>query len=154
MTPLKKAVHLMSGTISPQRSRVTIYWRVWLAIVAFALLLRFTVFLRASSDQRFSLAITYALCTWVPVMILNVVEGRRLMVYLKSHHRQKWEELTYVPGFGSGGQNSFRAVPWLYSPDDLGDPAVAIMKADHRRFIRLMLTVFFSFLVLMPLLGA
>ena len=127
---------------------------MWFAIVALALGLRFTVFLSLSSDQRFALGITYALCTWLPLMVLNVIEGCRLMSYLKDHHRQKWEELTYVPGFGSGGGNRFRTIPWLYSSDDLGDPAVAIMKTDHRRFIRLMLTVFFSYLILMPALIA
>ena len=135
-------------------SHIRIYWRVWLGMVALALGLRFTLFLGVGAEQRFSLPIIYAVCTWLPAMALNAIEGRRLMSYLKSHHRQKWEELTYVPGFGSGGRNSFRTIPWLYSGDDLGDPSVANMKTEHRRFIRLMLTVFFSYLILMPVLGA
>ena len=143
----------MSNTGIQQTSRITIYWRVWLGIVAFALVLRFTVFLGVSSDRRFSLGMTYALCTWLPLMVLNVIEGHRLMSYLKSNHPQKWEELTYVPGFGSGGSNSFRTLPWLYSSGDLGDPALEIMKREHRRFIRLLLTVFFSYLVLIPVLS-
>ena len=35
--------------------------------------------------------------------ILNMIEGARLMRYLREHHHEKWKELTYVPGFGSGG---------------------------------------------------
>jgi len=70
------------------------------------------------------------------------------------HHHQKWEELTYIPGFGSGNINGFRTRRWLYSSDDLGDPILAIIKSDGRRFIRFMMTVFFSYLVLMPLLSA
>ncbi len=144
----------MNSTSNQQTSRISTYWRVWLCIVAFALVLRFTVFIGVTSDQRFSLGITYALCTWLPLMVLNVIEGRRLMSYLNNHHHQKWDELTYLPGFGSGWHNGFRTLPWLYSSDDLGDPVVAIMKTDHRRFIRFVLIVFFSYLVLIPILIA
>jgi len=70
------------------------------------------------------------------------------------HHHQKWEELTCIPGCGSGNINGFRTRGWLYSSDDLGDLILAIIKSDGRRFIRFMMTVFFSYLVLMPLLSA
>jgi hypothetical protein len=76
-----------------------------------------------------------------------------LFQYLKTHHYKKWEELTYVPGFGPGGRNGFRSLPWLYSADDLSDPAVAALKTEHRAFVRFVLTVFFSYLLILPLLS-
>jgi hypothetical protein len=53
---------------------------------------------------------------------------------------------------GPGGQNSVRFLPWLYSRDDLGDPVVASLKQEHRDFLRWWLTVFVSYLVVLPVL--
>ena len=142
----------MNTVIVHHASRIRIYWSAWLAVVALALLLRFTVFLGASSNNLFALASVYAVSTWLSVMVLNVVEGRRLSSYLREHHPQKWAWLTYVPGLGSGMHNGFRTLRWLYSADDLDDPVVAGIKKEHRRFIKWMLTVFFSYIVVMPVL--
>lgn len=142
----------MNTVVAHHTSRIRIYWCAWLAVVALALLLRFTVFLGASSDSLFALASVYGVSTWLSVMALNMIEGRRLMSYLRVHHPQKWGQLTYVPGLGSGMSNGFRTLPWLYSADDLGDPVVARMKREHRSFIKWMLTVFFSYIVVMPVL--
>jgi len=122
-------------------------------ILLCALTLRLTVFFDTLSGKGWNLSIVYLLATWLPIMALNIIEGRKLMEYLKMHHRQKWEELTYVPFFGPGGHNGFRTIPWLYSSDDLGDPAVAALKAQRRGFIRFVLTVFFSYLIFLPLLS-
>lgn len=121
-----------------------------MACVGLVLGARFTVL--AESGDRFIFAMAYMLGTWIPTMILNVIEGQRLMTYLKTNHHEKWSELTYVPGFGSGCVNSFRTLPWLYSWDDLGDSQLASLKRQHRDFIRWMLTVLVSYLVLVPVL--
>jgi hypothetical protein len=131
-------------------ARIRAYWCVWLVCVVLALALRFSLF--AHSNNRFTFEMAYMIGTWLPIMVLNFIEGQRLMSYLKSNHHEKWSELTYVPGFGSGGVNSFRTLPWLYSRDDLGDPAVASLKQQHRDFIRWTLTVFLSYVVLVPVL--
>jgi hypothetical protein len=142
----------MSAIVVQHTSMIRIYWCAWLAVVALAFLLRFTVFLGASSDRLFGFASVYAVSTWLSVMVLNVIEGRKLSSYLREHHPEKWQWLTYVPGFGAGMHNGFRSLPWLYSADDLGDPVVAALKMDQKRFIKWTLTVFFSYLVVMPVL--
>jgi hypothetical protein len=81
-----------------------------------------------------------------------VIEGRRLSSYIREHHPEKWQWLTYVLGFGWGIHNGFRTLRWLYSADDLGDPVVADIKKEQKRFIKWMLTVFFSYIVVMPVL--
>jgi len=68
----------MNDPVFHQPSNVRIYWRAWLGLVTLALLLRFTVFLGASHQRLFSLATAYVLSTWLPIMALNFVEGRRL----------------------------------------------------------------------------
>jgi hypothetical protein len=131
-------------------SRIRRYQYSWLACVAVALVLRFTVF--SDPAGRFVFAAAFMMGTWIPTIILNVIERGRLMSYLRDNHNAKWSELTYVPGFGPGGVNSFRTLPWLYSTDDQGDSRLAGLKQQHRDFIRLMVTVFLSYLVLGPIL--
>ena len=40
--------------------------------------------------------------TWLPIGLLNWIESERLMAHLEEHHHDKWEELTYISGFGNG----------------------------------------------------
>lgn len=131
--------------------RIARYQYCWLACIVMALVLRFTMF--TEMDDRFIFTMSFMMVTWIPTMILNVIEGQQLMEYLKNNHRDKWSEITYVPGFGPGGVNSFRTLPWLYSYDDQGDPQLASLKQQHRDLIRWMVTVFASYLVLVPVLS-
>jgi hypothetical protein len=145
---LSRIIHCSAMTKWP----VNVYWRLWLGVVAVALVLRFTVFLGANSNRLFALAAAYFIVTWLSIIVLNSVEGRTLMSHLRTHHHDKWEWLTYAPGLGPGMHNSFRSLPWLYSADDLGDPVVASMKKRQRGFLRWALTVFFSYIIIMPVL--
>jgi hypothetical protein len=135
-----------------ETGRIRLYQYLWLGCVALAIFLRFTIFADTKDDVRFRFAVVYGVGTWVSVVALNLFEGRRLMSYLKRHHREKWAEITYVPGFGPGGINSFRTLRWLYSKDDLNDPTLERLKREHRDFIRWALTVFLSYVPLLPLL--
>ena len=73
-------------------SRIRRYQYSWLASVGIVLALRFTVF--ADTDDRFVFAMTFMMGTWIPMMILNVIERHRLMSYLKDQHNEKWSEIT------------------------------------------------------------
>ena len=70
------------------------------------------------------------------------------MKYLKMNHREKWDYITYMPLFGPGGVNAFRTLPFLFSKDDLSDNAVLELKNNYKSFIKLTLTIFFTFPVL------
>jgi hypothetical protein len=124
------------------------YWIAWLIIVASALLQRFL------SPYRFSyLAVTYALATWLPIMVLHYLHGRRLLAHLKAYHHEKWEYLTWA--FGSpGNRNDFRMLPWLFSAQDYGDAALADLKSAQRRWLLFVLVIFLSYPILTPVLNA
>jgi hypothetical protein len=129
-------------------SNIKTYWFVWLIIVFLLLTLRFSVFRNPSDSVIFSLFTFYAIPTWIAVIIINGYSGHCLMSYLKRNHRAKWDEITYVPLFGSGGRNSFRSLAFIYSEDDLDDRMVHILKKNYRSFVKLALTIFFSFPIL------
>lgn len=60
--------------------RIHVYGAVWVAVTAGVILLRLTSFSGAGSDERWQIAVTYVLMTWVPVMFVNAVEQRQLDV--------------------------------------------------------------------------
>lgn len=132
--------------------RFQVYWWAWLILVGVVFVLRFTVFSGAGEPSLVRLALVYGIGSWLPVMALNLVEGRRLSSYMRSCHAQHWDRLNYIPLFGCVGHNGFRVIPWLYSTEDFGDPVVAALKADYRRFIRWAVTVFFSHVIVIPVL--
>ncbi len=142
----------MKSVVLQRSSRIKLYWCVWLVLVAVAVALRFTFFAGASEQRLFTLASSYAIGTWLPIIALNLMEGHRLTAYLKTRHYQKWEELNYVPILRCVGHNGFRMVRWLYSKDDFGDPALARLKSEYRRFIRFALSVLLSYVIIMPVL--
>ncbi len=125
---------------------------VWLAAMAVAMVVRFTLFAGADGERLFGLAMVYAVGTWLPVMSANMVEGRRLTGYLREHHPRKLAELAGVAGWTFGRTNGFRLMPWLYSDDDLGDPVLARMKQERRKFFTWLLVVLLSYAVVMPVL--
>lgn len=92
-----------------------------------------------------NLSAIYLVGSWIPIMVINGFEGMRMMAYLREHHKDKWIELTTIPGFGAGNVNGFRVLPWLFSSENLGDELLENIKRDHRRFIYFVLTVFFTF---------
>jgi len=142
----------MNSAIPRKPTRLRVYWCVWMVLVAAAFVLRFTCFAGASEQRLFGLATAYGLGTWLPLMALNYIEGHRLNSHLKSHHRQQWDKINYIPLFGCVGHNGFRMVRWLYSKEDFGDPKVTELKTDYRYFMVFLLTVFFSFIIIMPVL--
>jgi len=131
------------------KSLVSVYWKVWLSLVAALILVRTTVFASTGiEDHHFTLFLTYAAPTWISIIILSFVEGNRLMGYLMEMHRNIWQDLTSGPGFGPGGVNSFRIFLFFYSKDDLGDEVVKALKLNYRQFIWLVITVFLTMPVL------
>lgn len=95
----------------------------------------------------------YAVGTWIPLLIVSSIDGNKHMAYLKEHHRLTWGRITHVPFFGPGGVNTFRALAWLDSPEGMDDPILAAMKVDARKRTKLVLTVFCTYPILVPLLS-
>ena len=111
---------------------VGLYWRIWIIIVVLLLLARFTVFRHSPENARFILFTVYAVPTWLSVMILNFYEGNRLNSHLRKHH--------------SGVRVS--SLSLLFSKDDWGDTVLGKLRGNYRRFIALVLTIFFTIPVL------
>jgi hypothetical protein len=130
-TPVKPTTVL---TREPEKvkSNIGLYWCIWIILVVLLLLARFTVFRHSPENARFILFTVYAVPTWLSVMILNLYEGSRLNSHLRKYH--------------SGSRIS--PLSFLFSKDDLGDRSLGELRKNYRRFIALVLTIFFSIPVL------
>jgi hypothetical protein len=75
------------------------------ALVAVTFALRFTVFSGASEQRLFGLATAYVIGTWLPIMALNFIEGRRCTSCVKNRRRRQWQQLNYIHFLGCVGHN-------------------------------------------------
>jgi hypothetical protein len=86
--------------------------------------------------------------SWLAIMVINYYEGHRLMSYLKNNHIETWKKITYVPGFGSGGTNTFRTMAFVNSADDLNDPMVQWFKENYKNVVTLVILAFMTYPIL------
>ena len=61
-------------------------------------------------------------------LVRVLVYQQRLSNYLRTHYMEKWKELTTISGVGPGFANPWRGLPFLFGPEDLGDPEVLRLK--------------------------
>jgi hypothetical protein len=125
------------------KSRISIYWRLWLIVLVLLFAFRFTILLRSTENAIFNVFMIYAILTWLPIMFLNFYEGHKLIGYLEKNHHDKWEYL--MTFLGSYGYNGFRIISFIFSKDDLGDEVVTDFKRNYKNFLNLTITVFLSY---------
>ena len=120
------------------------YWKLWLVAVLLLVLTKVVAGKSLDKNSLFILFSSYITPVWLWVMYLNYRKGHNLMSYLKENHRKKWEEITYIPFFGSGGINSFKSLSFVYSNDYLSDDNVKELQKCYRKLINFALVVFVS----------
>ena len=120
------------------------YWKLWLVAVLLLVLTKVVAGKSLDKNSLFILFSSYITPVWLWVMYLNYRKGHNLMSYLKENHRKKWEEITYIPFFGSGGINSFKSLSFIYSNDYLSDDNVKELQKCYRKLINFALVVFVS----------
>lgn len=84
--------HVNCGTLPSVRTprklcRVHAYVGFWSIATTLALVIRFTVFAGTSIDARWPMATVYVSGTWIPLMVANGVEQRRLALAAGLHGR-------------------------------------------------------------------
>jgi len=88
--------------------------------------------------------IPYFFCIYLFICIINVVDGIRLMNYIKENHFEKWEDLTSLPFMGSGNANGFKAIKFVFLSDNFQDEILLKLKNNHKKLIILAIVAFIS----------
>ena len=112
-----------------------------LSIIAF-LFVRFGF----SESPQFGLLVIWVFVTVLSMGVPWIVQHHRFRDYLEKNHHEKWEELTYIRGVGSGCVNSIREWAFVSSEDDLGAPIIRLFKRDYNYMVFqwIILAVIFS----------
>jgi hypothetical protein len=80
-----------------------------------------------------------AFLIFIPIVLPLVISIIRLFYYdhklcrlLLEKHPEKWEELTTIPGLGSGFNNLSRSLQFIFSKEDLGDKEILYLKVKYK----------------------
>ena len=131
------------------RSHIKVYWVAWLSFVALCLVIRFVF---VTGDSKSIMGLLCILLPWLAIICLWIYLGLRIAEYMGTHHPQRWDLLSgrsFLDGSPFNFIISWRA-SWfiLFSRDDLGDPNIRLLRKEYWQMVFLMLTMFFSSLVL------
>ena len=129
------------------KTRIRLYYQLWLVITVLFFVVRFTAFLSASYDARFGLLVGSTVFLCIVAVGVHVYEYQRLIFYLKANHRDFWEYLTFkLPLLGHGHiTKSHRVEKFLLSKDDFGDPSLAFLKSNYRKLLLLSLLALLTY---------
>jgi hypothetical protein len=111
--------------------RIELYWLAWLIIMATAAVINLVV-----DGEGTALAAGYMLCSWVPVMIVNAIEGHAILRYMRANHSQRAERLLAEGALGR--------LVWVYSDEAYGDSELKRLKSQLRSFHLLAVTIFIT----------
>ncbi len=98
-------------------------------------------------EKPIYIAIFFFIVICLVLLRLAIVQ-HMFFKYLREEHYEKWQYLTTLSGgMGPGMQNSFRALPFLFSKEDLGDKKVVHYKTKIRNLLLYVLTGFIAMIV-------
>lgn len=142
---------LVHSNAKMTRPHYKVYWAIWLTSVVIVLLLRFVVMVRVPADRFERLVLLYFAGTWIVAVAFTLIEYLRFKAYLKKHHHERWCEIAN-DRFGPFDNLRGRVDKLATSPDDFGDPNMAVLKMDYRKTQELAMIILLSFCFLVPVL--
>lgn len=127
------------------KSNTKFYWRIWLGLIIVLLVLRFSVFLNTDQETRAYLIGGYIFIVWLSMIVINLVESCEFLHYMKNHHYEEWKKLSI------GGHGFFytkkNIKTFLSSEDNFDDPNVPLLKNNMKQIYKLMMSIFWTFLI-------
>lgn len=134
----------MNNVNKSRKSNLFIYFSIWLFMVV--LVIGAKIF-ATNKDTMVSINMFFMLVSGIALMFINFYESHRLTSYIKENYPDKWKQMNQVPVLGTG-QNGFKLLKFLNSPENFGDPTVAWLKQNYKNY-----TYFFGLvLVTYPIL--
>jgi hypothetical protein len=127
-------------------------WKIWIIIIFLLLFLRITILSGSNEDVRYTIFNLYACFTWLPLIFIGFIRGRRLRTYLRTNHptiygkfycRAYWTDIVVAP---------IALIKFVFSKEKFGDAELDLLVNENRNFTILILTVFFTLPVLFLLM--
>jgi hypothetical protein len=104
--------------------------------------------------KALSIAIVLISLALLFFLLYSLVHNIKLYRYLKRENYNRWRDLTTIRGFGAGGSNPIRFIPYLYSKEDEEDKVILQLKDNIRFGLRHSLVLFLASLIVAAMLVA
>jgi len=132
---------------------IKVYWLSWAGITCGALGLKMMLFLVAPKFDTSSFFIVYLVGVWLPIVVLNFLEGKALAPYVKKAQACGGGEVSELIGQGESWSNRFKMMSFLFSTEDFGDREFLMIKLRYRSFLKFALFALLSFPIVAGLLS-
>jgi hypothetical protein len=127
-------------------------WKIWLIIIFVLLFLRITILSGSNEDIRFTIFNLYACLTWLSLILIGFIRGRRLRIYLRTKHPKIYSKF-YGRAYGTDVVvDPIVLIKFGFSKEKHGDTELDSLVTENKHFTILILTVFFTLPILFLLM--
>ena len=127
-------------------------WKIWFVIIGLLLFLRITILSDSEEDIRFTIFNLYALFTWVPLIFIGFMRGRRLRSYLRTNHPKIYSKF-YGRAYGTDViVDPIALFKFGFSKENFEDKELNLLVIENRHFTIFVLVVFFTLPVMFLLM--
>jgi len=124
------------------KSYVWLYWTTWLVMTTIIFFIRF-VYVGNSDDFPVELIMVYMVVLWVPIMFLNMYEGKRLSNYLENNYSNETNKFK-----NEFGTYKLRPLLSFLSKKNLNDNLLRQLSENYKSFFIFTIFVFLSIPIL------
>ena len=124
------------------KSYVWLYWIIWLVMTVIIFFIRF-IYIGNSNDFPIELLMVYMAVLWIPIMFINMYEGKRLSSYLEKSYSNETKKFK-----NEFGTYKLRPLLSFLSKNNMNDNLLSQLSKNYKRFIIFTIFVFISLPIL------
>ena len=123
-------------------------WKIWFAIIGLLVILRITILNDSSADMRSTIFKVYSISTWITLIFIFYINGKRLRTYLHTDHINIYNKI-YSRAYGTDiVVNPIAGIKFIFSKERHDDTNLNMLINENRKLLLLILTVFITLPIL------
>lgn len=123
-------------------------WKIWFAIIGLLVILRITILNDSSADIRSTIFNVYSISTWITLIFISYINGKRLRTYLHTDHINIYNKI-YSRAYGTDiVVNPIAGIKFIFSKERHDDTNLNMLINENRKLLLLILTVFITLPIL------
>ena len=123
-------------------------WKIWFAIIGLLVIFRITILNDSSADMRSTIFKVYSISTWITLIFIFYINGKRLRTYLRTDHINIYNKI-YGRAYGTDiVVNPIAGIKFIFSKERHDDTNLNMLINENRKLLLLILTVFITLPIL------
>ncbi len=128
-------------------------WKIWFAIISLLVILRITILRDSSVDIKSTIFNAYSASTWITLIFIFYIKGKRLRSYLRTDHVHIYNKI-YGRAYGTDiVVDPIAGVKFIFSKKRHDDIKLNMLINENRNLILLVLAVFITTPILSIMMG-